>query len=253
MRILCVIDSLISGGAQKQMVELAIGFKEKGHDVCFLTYHDIDFFKPRLDKAGIEVKKILEPNYIKRLLKMRKAIRNHKPNGVIAFLDGSCFISTFAGLPSKNWTLIVGERNAKPELLKSFKSRIYRFFHFFADYVVANSQANLDLVLKANPFLNKKKLKVIYNIVNIPSNIKDVREDYQKVSEIVKVVIAARYDYQKNLEALIEAVNELPSEYKCKLQIDWYGRKSKDNKRIIDNQNKINNYNLQSIIRLNDV
>ena len=39
MKILCVIDSLGSGGAQRQLVGLAIGFKERGHEVSFLVYH----------------------------------------------------------------------------------------------------------------------------------------------------------------------------------------------------------------------
>jgi len=68
MKLLCVIDSLGSGGAQRQIVELAKGFKKKGHRVQFLTYHDINFFKPQLDRIDIPVQTILEPNYVKRLL-----------------------------------------------------------------------------------------------------------------------------------------------------------------------------------------
>lgn len=39
MKILCVIDCLGSGGAQRQLVNLATAFKEKGHEVSFLVYH----------------------------------------------------------------------------------------------------------------------------------------------------------------------------------------------------------------------
>ena len=49
MKILCVIDSLGSGGAQRQLVQLAIGLKNKGVDVSFLMYHNIHFFKSELD------------------------------------------------------------------------------------------------------------------------------------------------------------------------------------------------------------
>jgi len=38
MIILCVIDTLGSGGAQRQLVNIAIGFKERGHTVSFLVY-----------------------------------------------------------------------------------------------------------------------------------------------------------------------------------------------------------------------
>ncbi|CDS91584.1 hypothetical protein BN1088_1400001 [Sphingobacterium sp. PM2-P1-29] len=39
MRVLCVIDSLGSGGAQKQLVEIGKGLKEDGYEVEFLIYY----------------------------------------------------------------------------------------------------------------------------------------------------------------------------------------------------------------------
>ena len=53
MKILCVIDSLGSGGAQRQMVNLARGFKSKGYDVEMLIYYpQLNFFRPEVEKAG---------------------------------------------------------------------------------------------------------------------------------------------------------------------------------------------------------
>lgn len=251
-KILFVIDSLVSGGAQRQMVELAKGFKERGHEVIFITYHEINFFKPQLEKEAILVKTIEEPNYIKRLFKMRKAIRNEKPDAVLAFLQASSFIATFAGFPYRKWRLVVGERNAKPEILTSKTARLYRWFHLFPTYIVGNSHANIDLVKKVNPLLRKEKLKVIYNIVSIPEGKSVDGVTLNKEKAKVKVVIAARYTYQKNLEGLIEALKLLPEAYKSNLQIDWYGRKSEDNKTISTNQEKIEAYHLQNVIRLHD-
>ena len=46
MRILCVIDSLGSGGAQRQMVSLAQGMVARSHEVEFFVYHpELDHFK----------------------------------------------------------------------------------------------------------------------------------------------------------------------------------------------------------------
>ena len=92
MKILCVIDSLGSGGAQRQLVQLAIGFKEKGHDVSFLIYHNICFFKSELDLYAINVKIIEETNFLKRFFKMRKYIRNLCVDGVVSFLEAPNFI-----------------------------------------------------------------------------------------------------------------------------------------------------------------
>lgn len=238
MKILCVIDSLGSGGAQRQLVSLAKGFKEKGHEVSFLVYHPQDFYKKELEEAGINITFIIEPNYAKRLFKMRKFIRAGKYDSVLSFLEAANFIATVSGFPYRKWKLVVGERSANPNIMKSFKLRFYRWFHVFADYVVANSHANLDIVRKINPLLSKKKCKVIYNAVEIPkqSNVLPLNQKF-------RIVIGASHRTLKNLDGLIEAVNLLPVENKKKLIIDWYGEKNVDDSYSLGLK-KIEKYNL---------
>src|SRR5690606_17490758 len=101
MRILCVIDSLNSGGAQRQLVNLAIGFKEEGHDVAFLVYHKLDFHKKILDEKNISVNYVVESNYILRMLKMRRFIRNGNYDTVLSFLEASNFICEISGFPRR--------------------------------------------------------------------------------------------------------------------------------------------------------
>ena len=86
MKILCVIDSLCQGGAQRQLVELGLGFNEKGHSVSFLIYRQIPFFNYLLDNAGISINYIEEPNYFKRFLKIRSFIRKGRYDSVLSFL-----------------------------------------------------------------------------------------------------------------------------------------------------------------------
>src|SRR5664280_841694 len=106
MKILCVIDSLGSGGAQRQLVNLAIGFKERGHEVSFLVYHRLNFYKESLEENNIPVYEIIEPNYLKRLLKMQRFIRGGGYDAVLSFLEAANFICELAGLPWRKWKLI---------------------------------------------------------------------------------------------------------------------------------------------------
>ena len=208
MKILCVIDSLGSGGAQRQLVNLAIGFKGKGYEVSFLVYHSINFFKETLDENHIAVHEIIDPNYVKRLLKMRRFIRKGEYDSVLSFLEAANFICEISGLPWRKWKLVVGERSANPTILKSFKLKAYRWFHPLADYVVANSHANLSLIQKINPLLPKKKCQVIYNIVDFEKWKPD--ENYIPLKEgKLRIIIAASHRYLKNLNGLVEAVNLL--------------------------------------------
>jgi glycosyltransferase involved in cell wall biosynthesis len=226
MKILLVIDSLGSGGAQRQLVNLGIGFKEAGHEVCFLTYHPYNFFKEILEAVNIPVVTIVEPSYFKRFLKIRKFIRSHKPNSILSFLDGSNFMCEISGFPLKKWKLIVGERSANPKIRKSLKLIIYKWFHLLADHIVANSHKNIELIRSVSPFISKSKTAVIYNIVDLnvwkPSSVNLLQNNQ------FKLVIAASHQNIKNLNNLVEAVYLLSDQEKGKIQIDWYGDKRDD-------------------------
>ena len=75
MRLLCFIDILGSGGAQRQLVNLAVGFKKRGCDVSFLAYHADDFYLPLLRDNGIRLDLIEEKSYLRRLFACRRFIR----------------------------------------------------------------------------------------------------------------------------------------------------------------------------------
>ncbi len=222
MNILCVIDSLCFGGAQRQLVELAISFKEKGHSVSFLTYHHIPFFNESVENKGITISCIKEPNYLKRLIKMRHFIRKGNYHSVLSFLEAANFICEIASFPYRKWHLVVGERSANPMILKSLKLRFYRWFHFLANYVVANSNTNMSLVRTANPLLSENKCKIIYNTIDF-DRFKPTDNYRFRHEKKLKLVVAARIQYEKNFSGLIKALLLLKKEEVQQLQIDWYG------------------------------
>jgi glycosyltransferase involved in cell wall biosynthesis len=222
LRILCVIDSLNCGGAQRQICELAKGFKERGNDISFLVYHNIPFFNTYLDKAGILITQIPEGRYLNRIIRMRRFIRKGNYDAVLSFLEAPNFICEVSGLPFRRWKLVVGERNSDPGISKSLKLRLYRCFHIFADYVVANSYSNIQKVRKVNPFLRLSKCKVIYNIVDFDRWKPPVNFECHKDSKL-KLIIPARHTAQKNLNGLLEALVLLNSEEQDKIKIEWYG------------------------------
>lgn len=56
MKILCFIDSLGSGGAQRQHTALAVGIKKRGHPMQFLLYFPEAHFRAPIDSAGAGLK-----------------------------------------------------------------------------------------------------------------------------------------------------------------------------------------------------
>lgn len=243
MKILCVIDSLGSGGAQRQLVNLAIAFKGKGHDVSFLVYHSKPFYYETLKEQGITVIEALESSYLKRFLKMRKVIRTGGYDSVLSFLEAANFICEISSIPFRKWRLVVGERSANPAILKSFKLKFFRVFHLFSDAVVANSYENIKLVKKVNPLLSDKKLHVIYNLIDFEKwQTKPENYVFRKDGKFNLIVVAS-HQYLKNLNGLVEAVNLLGDNEKGCLVVNWYGGERLDNSKA-EALEKIREYNL---------
>ena len=244
MKILCVIDSIGSGGAQRQLIELAKGIQSYGHSVSFLVYHHEPFYLQELINYNIGYKCVDGNNYFKRTLRIRKHIRNGKYDAVISFLEAANFITTLSGFPFRKWKLILGERNANPNILVNKKLRFYRWFHFFADYIVSNSKSNIDLVKKINPYLKKNKFKVIYNLVDLNYWKSSRKHKYFK-NKKYNIVVVASHEMRKNANGLIKALNSLDKHDLERLKISWYGRFDKSYQKSLD---LIKKYNLSDVI-----
>jgi glycosyltransferase involved in cell wall biosynthesis len=252
--ILCVIDDLTAGGAQRQLVNLALGLKSFGHDVSFLTYHKRTFYEQILNEAGINLILIEEPNALKRLLKFRRFIRNSKYTSIISYLGVPSFLASFAAFPRKKFNLIVGERSSNPEIKKSIKSKLIRLFYFKSDFIVANSFSNIELVKSILPWISENKFKVIYNGLNL--NKFNSNPDFRFHSNPrFTILIPASYRKLKNLLGLIEAVQLLNKNDQDKLLIQWFGDKSPkgNHDSILETAIAlIEQYTLQDVFQLND-
>jgi len=245
--IICLIDSISSGGAQRQMVELAKGFKEKHHEVIFLVYHDIYFYKQTLEDFDIDIKLIKEDNPWLRILKIRKFIRASKPDGVISFLQTPNLISILSSFPYRKWKLIVGERSADPKIKKSIRRKFYRWLYIYADFVVANSYENIKIVKEINPLLSNNKCKVLYNIID--QDIWKANEEYIPIKNgKIHFTVAASHRYLKNAKGFIEGINLLKEENLLKLKVTWFGRKNEDYS-YKEVKNLVEKYNLTEVIQ----
>lgn len=249
MKVLCVIDDLGSGGAQRQLVGLARELKMQGYDVSFLIYYPANFYKNILEKEDIKVEYINCRNHLSRMIKCIYFIRHSGCDAIISFLETPSFICECASFPFHHWKLIVGERSSNPQILSSFKLRAYRWFHILADKVVANSCCNINMIKKICPILSSSKCSVIYNMIDTekwtPRNgFKFLQE------EKYRIVVAASHQYNKNLNSLVEAVHLLSSAEKKKLKIDWYGDRLEEpyfDNSYLEALKKIDKYSLQGI------
>lgn len=234
MKILCLIDSLGSGGAQRQIVELAKGFAGRGHEVRVLVYHDEPHFEEELRTRNILVQKIDTKSRIARYFRIRQVLRSGWQDVILAFLVGPCLYAELAMVPSFNSGLVVSERSANPQLMCG-GSRVVRQFHRLADAVVCNSHTNR-LALGSVHVGLRDRATTIYNLVDLERFKPRVSAgSYEWASNSrngyhpLNVVICASYQENKNLLGVARALKLLRDRLSRPLiTVRWYGRFPRD-------------------------
>lgn len=224
MNILCFIDHLGPGGAQRQMTTLALLFKERGHAVEVLTYYPNNFFLPSLERAKIPVVCLNERRPIKRIFKVRKILRSSDQDTVISFLNTPNFIACLSAIGGRNWSLVVGERSAVARSFTSLRGKTFKLFNYFADSIVCNSYNASNMWTKHFPYF-RHKISVLYNPILVEEIVTNNSYEYKKDGRL-HVLVAAGYRDEKNIVGLIHAVNLLDDKYRKKVIVEWYGDKN---------------------------
>ena len=218
-KILCFIDNLGSGGAQRQLVNLALILKDNGYVIDFVMYGESNFFKHYLDKNGITVTEIKCTSTFDRMLKVTKYLKQSDTDVLISFLETPGFLACLAKAVGARWKLLTSERSAKEQTFHGFKMAIYNYFERYSDYKVCNSD-NARKLWEYHKPQYADKLRVIYNPVLIKGE--SIADHPDK--RWLNIVVAASYQHLKNPVSLAKALLMLPIEIRSRLHIDWYGK-----------------------------
>lgn len=218
-KVVCLIEDLNSGGAERQLTGLAILLKQSGYNVEVWTYYPGDFYLHDLIDAGVKYRYIASAqNKFRRISVLRKELGKFCPDTVIAYLDTACIVACIIKRLGGKFNLIVSERNTTQKL--SFKERLKFLCYRFADHIVPNSYSQTEFV--GSHYLNlAKKLTCITNFVNTDQfSPSDVKTD----GKYVRILTAARIMPQKNIENYIRAIRQV-RERGHDVQVDWYGQR----------------------------
>lgn len=242
-RVLCLIDSLGAGGAQRQMVGLASFLKEKGYDVVVAIYHQELFYADNLLSLGVPYIFLKKAhNSRKRLFCIASYIRKFKPDVVISYLDTPNICACFAKIFNHRFRLIVSERNTCQQT--GYKERI-RFYMFRkADKIVPNAYAQADYIEKTFPFLSHK-------VVTIPNfvDLKRFAPVYHQRRKVPEIIVVATIWPSKNTFGFIDAVERL-LKFKSVFHISWYGKDESNIEYFTSCEQKIKEKELRNYISL---
>jgi glycosyltransferase involved in cell wall biosynthesis len=228
MKLLCIIDSLGSGGAQRQMVNLACGLKARNHNVELVIYHSQEnFFRTEINNAGIAVHEVtrsgrFSPQVVLRLVQL---YRVNRYDAVISFLDTANIYAEIAKVLScSKVRLIVSERSSIARESNSIFSALKRWFHLPANFVVANSVHHASWLRKK--WWLKNKTHCIYNgypLGPVPPPL-NTRTDTGELT----LLAVGRISSEKNGLRLLQSVIHLHKKNGVSPTVWWVGRQEQD-------------------------
>ncbi len=222
MKILLVIDSLGSGGAQRQITSLACGLKKRGHQVEIFNYYPKhNFYRPIIEKTKIKIidvfgkKRGFSPKVLYQLILV---LRKEKYDLALSFLNSPSFYLELSHFLSPLTIKVVSERNN----IIDFRWRGFlRCFHRLSSCIVVNSQSHYESLWQAYPFL-RNRLNVIYNGVDIDAFTK---QPFRKKGEsTLKLLGIGRISPQKNLIQLIHSLHFFYKQNQWVPELNWVGR-----------------------------
>lgn len=227
-KIILLSESIGAGGAERQLVSLAVSLKQKNESVEVWTYYPNDFYLPLLTQANVAYRCVANGlSRGRRLLRIIRELYEERPSVVVAYLDTACVMACVAKLVLKvlgrGFRLIVSERNVTRKLGR--RDKIKFFLYRFADYIVPNSYTQSEFIRQNYPSLTDK-IHVITNSVD--AEYFHPKENLKEESDTIRILTVARISQQKNVVNYIRAIKNVV-DAGLKMRVDWYGEATDEN------------------------
>ena len=222
LKLLLVIDHFGSGGAQRQMVELACGLQRHGHSVEMFAYFPRhDFFRSRVDEHRIVVHEYDKGRgfSLKVVRELAALIKQRKFDVVVSYLSSPNVYTELAKVMAPRAKLVVSERTSFHDDKSRVGAFVRRAMHVAADHVVANSHAQSQW-LKGHWWL-KDKVSCIYNGLD-PARFA-VAGSVPQCGQELRLVAVGRVGPEKNALNLIEGLVSYHRTWGYVPQISWIG------------------------------
>lgn len=209
-RVLYYTSSLSSGGAERQLIYTALAAEERGYEVKVVVDYPISHYDHMLDDSCIEVLCTNTTGYtpVKRFYLLSKIMREFRPDIVHSFL----------GMRNL-WAMALGKLYGVPLKIASIRStyavgfKELRFYRSLADFIVCNSNLAAEIACNEHK-TEREKIRVIYNAIDIQQfkdakKMEGLKEELGIDSSVRLGVTLARFDGEKNIPGLVEALRQL--------------------------------------------
>lgn len=227
MRILLIIDHLGRGGAQRQMVSLAEGIANRGHQVELFLYHpSIQHLRSILEKSGVRVHIYNKTRRFSLLpsVQIARLLKSNSYDAMIAFLNTPSFYAEIAALAAKNTVpLIVSQRSSFTTSHIPASAKLRFLLHRTADHITVNSHHHREHLIQLFPWLINRTT-TIYNGVDLSLFYPRDKTIRNSVPE-TQFLVLSNVREMKNAYGLAQALVRLAKQNRSNLPaIHWAGR-----------------------------
>lgn len=225
MRLLCFIDSLGSGGAQRQMLAVAKHMKQKGQEVYIAWYADDDFYRAAFEEIEVGCIHRTTSGMRDRFRFFSEAVKQANPDTVLSFVFAQTIISSFYKLMSfGKWNLVISMRSNNEETFLSRQRRTLRPLYLSAKAIVCNSFSESEVWKKNCRYLSNKVM-VIPNYIKVPTDSNERKQ--REVHYPLRILVAANLcSTIKNPLNVAKAIEMLSDKERSRIKVDWYGRRT---------------------------
>lgn len=213
-----LIDSLGTGGAQRQIVNLAIGLKRKGLRPIIIFYSNTNYFAELLESEKIVVRYLKRRHFLDVffLFNLIKLLMKEGISKLVAFLFMPSGYALLTKVVLPTLQVIVSERSF--EAKTKTRDKIFpRKLYFLSDFITANSQSQ---TLHLERLFPRFKRKIVY----VPNGVYKQEYIYSTGRGVLTLTSIGRVSELKDTKILIEAINNLRAGYpSIKFKVYWVG------------------------------
>lgn len=224
MKILLVIDSLGSGGAQRLFAHLARELVSVGHTVDVFVYDESDFYDDDFTRAGVQIIRATRKykGFSFSILGSLIQVYRNGYDHVFSAMHAPSFYAALAKIFRPAPLLTVCEFSSSSSKTSRVRKALFYISTIVANRVICNSEAEASLMLRLPG--RAKKLSAVWNGYQT--------KNYQylppKRSDVPTLLVVGRVAYPKNGAQLFRALSLFEKRHGWCPRLLWAGRRDFD-------------------------
>ena len=217
-RVTFCVPELDPGGAEKALVRVASGLRERGWMVNVVSLRDAGSLTRQLESGGISVTALQCGSFmdIRAVFRLRRVLRREQPELLVCFLHQANIVGRLAGWLAGVRNVISGIRVADRRKWVTWTDRLTR--RLTRKYVAVSR--HVATVHAGVCRISPEKMTVIHNGVDIPDR---CPTRLRQVNSNSRILFVGRLTKQKQPMHLVRAIAAMPDQLRNQIVVDFIG------------------------------